>query len=285
MSNTPTICMVINIFAYYCFVRYIYVMSKNTVHYVSNNSPTSEFYDVMTKAFDHFNSELFGGHLPKCLITIQREKNTMGYFSPDRWGNSSGEKAHEIAVNPAYFANNKVIEIFQTIVHEQCHMWQHIYGKASRSGYHNKEWAKKMESIGLIPSHNGKKGGKTTGQKMSDYPSPDGKFIKSCKRLIDNGYMLIWVDRIPAISESAQLRVVGIHTPLTRAELILDTNVSNIIKNICPKRDLIRKKILKSKIKYHCQSCGSNTWGKPGLEIVCGKCSNFDGNQKIKFFN
>ena len=259
-------------------------MSKNSAHKSVSGSPTSEFYDVMTKAMEHFNSELFDGLLPKCLLTVQREKNTMGYFSPDRWGNSLGKKIHEIAINPAYFANHKVIEIFQTLVHEQCHMWQHIYGKASRSGYHNKEWAKKMESIGLMPSHNGEPNGKTTGQTMSDYPISEGEFVKSCKRLIASGYKLNWVDRIPATTVSAQLRVVEINTSLNQAELILNSKVSSIVKNLRSKSEVTKEKKLKSKVKYHCNGCGGNVWGKPGLKIICGTCSSYDHHIKEKYF-
>ena len=259
-------------------------MPKKSPRPVSNNSPTREFYDILRMAFGHFNKELFDGRLPNCLITVQRERNTMGYFSPDRWGNSSGEKAHEIAINPAYFANHKVIEIFQTLVHEQCHMWQHIYGKASRSGYHNKEWAEKMSSIGLISSHNGEPDGKTTGQLMSDYPAPDGEFIKSCKRLIADGYKLNWVDRIPAITEPAQTRVVDLNMPLTRAESVLNADVSSIVKNLRPKQEIAREKMLKAKIKYHCDGCGGNVWGKSGLKIICGECSDIRKSKKTKYF-
>jgi hypothetical protein len=49
------------------------------------------------------------------------------------------------------------------------HQWQFEFGTPSRAGYHNEEWSKKMQSIGLMPSHNGKPGGKKTGQNMSDY--------------------------------------------------------------------------------------------------------------------
>jgi hypothetical protein len=37
-------------------------------------------------------------------------------------------------------------------VHEMAHVWQHAHGKPSRNGYHNKEWAAKMDERGLIPS-------------------------------------------------------------------------------------------------------------------------------------
>lgn len=39
-------------------------------------SPTAQAYAELQAAFDHYNRELFGGELPPCLITMQREKRT-----------------------------------------------------------------------------------------------------------------------------------------------------------------------------------------------------------------
>lgn len=76
----------------------------------ANQNPTSQFYELLQSAYDFFNQELFvnvGNNkaLPNCIITMQRKKNTMGYFSRNRWTDKDGNKAHEIALNPAYFAN------------------------------------------------------------------------------------------------------------------------------------------------------------------------------------
>lgn len=48
------------------------------------------------------------------------------------------------------------------------HLWQYHFGKPGRRGYHNKEWANKMESIGLMPSSTGQPGGDKTGDKMAE---------------------------------------------------------------------------------------------------------------------
>lgn len=45
------------------------------------STPTTTAYSELQQAFDHFNMELFEGLLPPCLITLQRKKRTMGYFS------------------------------------------------------------------------------------------------------------------------------------------------------------------------------------------------------------
>ncbi|MDH8410092.1 sprT domain-containing protein, partial [Klebsiella pneumoniae] len=73
-------------------------------------------------------------------------------------------------------------------VHEMVHLWQHHHGNVSRAGYHNVEWAEKMVSIGLIPSHTGAPGGKQIGQHMSHYVEPAGRFDKAANELIQKGF-------------------------------------------------------------------------------------------------
>ena len=49
--------------------------------------------------------------------------------------------------------------------------------------YHNQEWAEMMKNTGLMPSSDGKRGGKTTGQRMSQYAIPNGLFVKAYNAL------------------------------------------------------------------------------------------------------
>lgn len=64
-------------------------------------SPTAQAYAELQAAFDHYNRELFGGELPPCLITMQREKRTYGYFSSERFVHRHDRsKTDEIAINP-----------------------------------------------------------------------------------------------------------------------------------------------------------------------------------------
>ncbi len=161
-------------------------------------SPTDEAYSEWQMAYDHFNQALFGGILPYCLITLQREKHTMGYFSSDRFANRSGQKTDEIAINPSYFAVCGVDEALQTLVHEMCHLWQHHFGSPGRGRYHNKEWADFMENIGLMPSHTGSPGGRKTGDKIADYIVPGGPMEASIVDLKAEGFELQWMDRFVA---------------------------------------------------------------------------------------
>ncbi len=47
-------------------------------------TPTHSFYNYLEAAYNFFNAALFAGRLPTCLLTVQREKNVMGYFSANR---------------------------------------------------------------------------------------------------------------------------------------------------------------------------------------------------------
>ena len=134
----------------------------------ARRSPTKEVYDELQHAYDHFNRRLFGGELPTCVITLQRENpRTYGYFSSKRFGHVDGGTTDEIALNPTFFAVVPLVETMQTLVHEMCHLWQEHFGDPGRRKYHNGEWADKMESIGLIPSSTGQPGGKRTGERMA----------------------------------------------------------------------------------------------------------------------
>ena len=75
------------------------------------------------------------------------------------------------------------------------HVWQHHYGKPSRSAYHNREWAAKMDAVGLCPSATGQPDGKRTGQSMSHYVVVGGPFAQVCAALLAEGFVISWRDR------------------------------------------------------------------------------------------
>ena len=67
---------------------------------VNKNTPTRQTYDELQQAYDFFNERLFSGRLPPCLITLQREKHTYGYFSSKRFvGRAAGDTTDELAMN------------------------------------------------------------------------------------------------------------------------------------------------------------------------------------------
>lgn len=160
--------------------------------------PTLEAYNELQHAYDHYNRQLFEGKLPQCLITMQRQANSMGYYSEKRFVRADGTTTDEIALNPEKLAAYPITETLQTLVHEMVHLWQYHFGKPSRRSYHNSEWAKMMESIGLMPSSTGKKGGKKTGEKMADYPILGGRFLDSTRELLTSEFTISWHDRFPS---------------------------------------------------------------------------------------
>lgn len=191
-------------------------------------------YSGFQKAYDFFNRELFNNTLPAVLITLQRKSGAAGYFSPDRFrGRLDDSAAHELALNPDSFLNRSDEEILSTLAHEMVHVWQETHGDPPRRSYHDRRWAAKMREIGLQPSHDGKPGGKETGQHVSHYILPDGPFARTCRGLLNQiGFRLHWQSS-PARGASAVTK-------------------------------------LASKTKYTCPVCGQNAWAKPGAKLFCG---------------
>ena len=241
-----------------------------------DTSPTLQNYEELQRAFDHFNSELFDGQLPSCLITLQREKRSFGYFSHKRFANLMGGTTDEIAMNPCYFGVVPLVETMQTMVHEMVHLWQAHFGDVGRTRYHNRQWADKMESIGLMPSSTGRPGGKRTGDRVADYALEGGRFLQSCERLITADFRLSWFDRFPAPShvaaggqaESVSLSpaVGGGAPPIAASPLVASMVVT---QGLTP--GVQAKKPTRS--KFRC-SCGNNLWGKPSLAAMCMTCGS-----------
>lgn len=235
-------------------------------------TPTQESYSELQLAYDHFNRELFHGGLPHCLFTFQRKKSTYGYFSPNRFANDHGKKTDEIAMNPAFFAVVPVKKTLQTIVPEMTHLWHHHNGKPGRRGYHNLEWARKMEEIGLMPSSTGAPGGKRTGEHMSDYIIPGGRFEMAANALLAGSFGITWKDRYP---DSIALQRILLAPPTIDEPGTESMAVS--IKTLealdIPIAEIQNQDNLSNREKYSCPDCGINAWGKPGLNLMCGDCN------------
>lgn len=275
-----------------CIVRYINIVTKNIN---KMGKPTLDMYAFVQAAFDHFNNELFNSQLPQPMLSFQREKRVFGYFAASRWQDGSGGKVHEIALNPMYFITHKPLELMQTIVHEMCHLWQHEFGTPSRTGYHNKEWADKMEAIGLMPSSTGQPGGKRVGQQMSDYPLPGGRFYQACVSFAAAGHQLPFVDAYYAKAvNNAQIRQISETLSLELNQAFSENSSTNELNEVA---SLIQQALAtpftelfdlsaneelnqaqqqmaakKTKVCYQCPECGIKLWGKPNLSIICGEC-------------
>ena len=208
-----------------------------TTHYSvikTTIDPTHATYEALREAWDHFNERLFDSALPDCLVTLQRKRGAKGYYCFSRFGERSGEEVvDEISLNPATFLERTDREIISTLVHEMAHQWQFHFGKPGRRGYHNKEWARKMLELGLIPTHTGLPGGKQTGQSMTHYIEENGPYDTHWRELESAGFTLDYQDRHPTDPASAE----------------------------------------ENKGTLCLSACAIHVWGKPLLRIACVACT------------
>lgn len=200
-----------------------------------DTKPTEKQYKALQAAYDFFNQHLFANELPECLIVLNRKRGAHGYFWSESFQSArdnGATKIDEIALNPATLHRGDHI-VLATLVHEMVHLWQAHFGKPSRNAYHNKEWAIKMQAVGLQPSTTGAIGGKETGQKVSHYIVDGGKFQQLVRQFLKDTTCIDWYS----------------HDMLSRSSKA------------------------KNKVVYICPDCGMKVWGKSDLYIKCGDCS------------
>ena len=159
---------------------------------------------------------------------------SMWFFAPSRWDDGR-TVIHEISLTPSHLKDRPAVEVASTLAHEVCHLWQHVHGTPSRTGYHNREWAAQMELIGLVPSDTGEPGSRKTGQHMTHYIASAGRFMMAF-RAVPKEYLLPW-------------KCIPDHERQPGGN---------------PER---------SKIKYSCPLGHGNVWGKPDLLLVCVVCA------------
>jgi hypothetical protein len=95
-----------------------------------------------------------------------------------------------------------------------------------------------MEKVGLMPSSTGEPGGKRVGPRMTHYIIENGAFAKAFAAMPAT-FLLPWRSGIPELAKGGA---------------------------VAP------KKKDPSKVKYTCEGCGTNVWGKIGLRIQCSIC-------------
>jgi len=238
--------------------------------------PTAEMYGELQDAYDHFNRTLFGGELPTCMITLQRQKKTQSYYSPGRFTDTkTGALVAEMALNPSFFALQGIRETMQIIVHEQVHCWQEHFGTPGRGRYHNEEWASKMEAVGLHPSDTGRPGGKRTGDAMSDYVIEGGPFECAFNRLMTRNFALSWLDRFPI---SVDQLAATLHQLPEEVQLAITEQEAQKLSIQVVQEEPNKK----STAGYYCPMCLLRVWGKKGLGLKCLQCDIQLEHGKIK---
>lgn len=168
--------------------------------------PTLETYRSIRQAHQFFNHALFSSALPEPLFTFQRKARVLGYYSPQRFEQRSAPGmedtltagpglSDEIALNPATLRVLTDAEVAGVVVHEMAHQWQQHFGRPSRSGYHNAEWADRMDAIGLVPTDSGRPGGRRVGQRVGHWIDPTGPFAAAFDELASSGFRFLWQER------------------------------------------------------------------------------------------
>ena len=181
----------------------------------------------------HFNEWLFASALPEVAFTLHRHNGARGYASMDRFIERGGDaKLHELAINPDLLLERTDKDTLSTLVHEMAHVWQFCFGEPGRGRYHNREWADRMEALGLIPSDTGAPGGRRTGDRVSHYIVPGGPFDRAADELLGSG----WMVRRGSRKRGGKGRVDP------------------------------------SKTRFTCPSCGQHAWAKRRAELICGTC-------------
>lgn len=234
---------------------------------MTQSKPTTEQFDAYKAMFDHFNTALFGGSLPNVLLNLSRSgsSKTVAFFAPGRWHREDNHEVvtHEISINPRHMRAGNAQETAQSLVHEMCHLWQHVAGTPPRKGYHDREWSRKMVDIGLQPV-NAKTGKDAmSAPSMNDRVLSDGPFAKAFA-VLPIAALLPWACVEAAIADA----------PVQGPQPLGENGEPVEVEPVAPS---------KNKIKYTCSKCNANVWGKPGLIIGCVDLDNHDDGEGSVF--
>lgn len=188
----------------------------------------------LTEAYNFFNKELFEGKLESCVISMESRRGVLGFYINKRFKDLTDDdtKIDLISLNFDHLDRGEK-EVLSTLVHEMIHKWQWNFANPSRTGYHNREWAEKMKSVGLQPTHDGTPNGKETGQKMTHIIVAGDIFDLLADKYLASGFKIDW--------SGSQL-------------------------------SRISKPRTKSKFKYECPTCSMRAWAKKDSKLMCGSC-------------
>lgn len=168
-----------------------------------------EMYPQTYKLFDEvrkFVSKYCGLQLPDVMLDLHTvKKDAWGWFRnrsvKDGWVNfNSGSDILEIGLNPAGQWNDDeteikhrpTYEVVGTLVHEVCHLADHVKNNSKRQDNHSEYWKRLMEKVGLKPVC--LEPGKERSNKYTHEIMPDGAFMDFLRqsKVLQDGFEFEW---------------------------------------------------------------------------------------------
>lgn len=217
--------------------------------FMNATDPTNAQFAAYRAMWAYFNAVLFGGELGHVILNFSRLARSLGFFAPERWRDGTDNVTHEISLNPAHVRRDNLKDAASTLVHEMAHAWRHGQPKPPRNGYHDVQWANKMEELGLMPSDTAAPGGARLGYKMSHYIVDGGAFERAFDAMPE-ACRLPWTCGIDDETRGGK-----------KSE-----------KEKTKKEKKEQEAARKVKVKYSCPGCALNVWGRAGLRLGCEEC-------------
>ena len=112
-----------------------------------------EYETELTRIYDRFNHRYWNDELPEVIITFTATRQALGHMTSwHAWRSEDGSGKYELNVS-AYTIDRSPEEICETILHEQCHLYNIIHNVidcTNKGRYHNKHFKYVAEDHGLI---------------------------------------------------------------------------------------------------------------------------------------
>ena len=107
----------------------------------------------LTRIYDRFNHHFFNDELPEVMITFTPTRGIYGHMTTiPVWGSDIYEDKYELNIS-AFDLDRSPREVCETLLHEQCHLYNIIHGIkdcSNKGRYHNTNFKRTAEKHGLI---------------------------------------------------------------------------------------------------------------------------------------
>jgi hypothetical protein len=137
-------------------------------------NPTREHYGEVVALLEWLNRSFYKAELALPMVTFRTALKTFGVYVPRKWDHRSGAMRPEFRLNPVLFKE----AAFETKCLELLRLMEHLrQAKASRTNYHDRDYADGMKEHGL-QTHRDDAPHKKTGERITLSVIPGGKFEK-----------------------------------------------------------------------------------------------------------